>query len=67
VNAERKSPGKNETSIVKREIQEVVREIVIRRDGGCFLDHTGNCSGYAKDGHLILQANHLITRANAAT
>jgi ubiquinone/menaquinone biosynthesis C-methylase UbiE len=25
------------------------------------------CGGYAKDGHLILQDDHLITRANAAT
>lgn len=25
------------------------------------------CNGYAKDGHLILQADHLITRGNAAT
>jgi len=25
------------------------------------------CNGYAKDGRLILQADHLITRANSAT
>ena len=25
------------------------------------------CNGYAKDGHLILQADHLITRGNSAT
>ncbi len=25
------------------------------------------CGGYAKDGHLILQADHLLTRANSAT
>lgn len=25
------------------------------------------CGGYAKDGHLILQADHLMTRSNAAT
>jgi hypothetical protein len=25
------------------------------------------CNGYAKDGHLILQADHLIKRANGAT
>jgi hypothetical protein len=59
--------GRSETSVIKREIQDAVREIVIKRDGGCILAHTGNCNGYAKDGHLILQADHLITRANAAT
>lgn len=26
-----------------------------------------SCNGHAKDGHLILQADHLITRANSAT
>jgi hypothetical protein len=44
--------------------------IVILRDGGCILrdtPHASACNGYAKDGHLILQADHLITRANSAT
>ena len=61
--------GKNETSIVKREIQDVLREIVIKRDGGCFFrNFSGHiCSGFAIDGHLILQADHLITRGNAGT
>jgi hypothetical protein len=59
--------GTSDTSIVKAEVQRVVRDIVIKRDGGCILSHTGNCNGYAKDGHLILQDDHLITRANAAT
>jgi hypothetical protein len=42
---------------------------VTARDGGCifrvFTWHI--CSGHAKDGHLILQADHLITRGNSAT
>ena len=61
----------NDTNRVKDSIQDLVRQIVIARDGGCILDGqyggSPTCSGYAKDGHLILQADHLITRANAAT
>jgi hypothetical protein len=44
------------------------------RDRGCVLDGYGEfgiaiprCNGYANDGHLILQADHLITRGNSAT
>lgn len=62
--------GHSETSFVKQEIQDVVREIVIIRDGGCVLkDIYGipQCNGYRKDGELVLQADHLITRANSAT
>lgn len=61
--------GKSETSVLKEEIQKLVREIVILRDGGCiFKKEKGHiCTGYANDGHLILQADHLITRANSET
>ena len=44
--------------------------IVRVRDGGCILRHygkTGKCGGFRKDGGLILQAEHLHTRANAAS
>lgn len=45
----------------------------MKRDGGCFLRHYGhkiqsqyaNCGGYRNDGGLILQAEHLHSRANA--
>jgi hypothetical protein len=75
----RKTPlrikGISETSEVKQRIQDLVRAIVIKRDGGCILRDDGvqhmnylpPCNGFAKDGHLILQADHLITRANSAT
>ncbi len=47
-----------------------MRDIVIARDGGCLLlvvfDFSG-CNGYAKEGQLILQGDHLIMRANSAT
>jgi hypothetical protein len=61
---------------VKQRIQDLVRDIVIKREGGCiFRGDVPNpegwtiptCNGFAKDGHLILQADHLITRANSAT
>jgi hypothetical protein len=61
--------GTSDTALIKDEIQNYVRAIVIIRDGGCIARnepwHT--CSGYRNDGELILQADHLITRGNGAT
>jgi hypothetical protein len=65
-----KAHGKSDTAQTKKRIQDLVREIVMRRDGGCIFRHSydvSGCNGFAKDGHLILQADHLITRANSAT
>lgn len=64
--------GKSETSLTKERIQDTARDIVIIRDGGCiFRDHkfygVPGCNGYRKDGELILQADHLVTRGNSAT
>jgi hypothetical protein len=62
--------GSSDTTQLKNEIQAEVRRIVIARDGGCVLRGSFDvpaCGGYATDGHLILQADHLITRANSAT
>jgi hypothetical protein len=61
--------GVSDTSVLKEEIQRLVREIVIKRDGGCiFRKEKGHvCSGYANDGHLVLQADHLISRGNSET
>lgn len=65
--------GHSEVAETKRNIQALLRDIVIKRDGGCILRNVGisplypYCNGYAKDGHLILQADHLISRGNAAT
>lgn len=81
--------SESDTATIKKEIQRVVREIVIARDGGCIFGGGGQfapyrseslysitpttdhkappCNGYAKDGHLILQADHLISRGNSAT
>lgn len=64
-----KMRGVNETSVLKEQIQDLVRDIVILRDDGCvFKKEKGHkCTGYAKDGHLVLQADHLITRGNSET
>lgn len=61
--------GHSDTAKVKEEIQAVLREIGLIRDGGCvFRAYPGHiCTGFAKDGHLILQYDHLVTRANSAT
>lgn len=79
--------GVSSASVAKREIQALVRQIVILRDQGCILDptkanslyfqstrsiglnplHVPPCNGYAKDGHLILQADHLLSRSHSAT
>lgn len=67
--------GKSPQALMKVEIQALLREIVIKRDGGCIMRHYKNeisnqyreCGGWTKDGRLILQAEHLHTRANAAS
>lgn len=62
--------GKSSTTVLKKEIQRLVREIVMKRDGGCvFRKEQGHiCTGYApKSGHLVLQADHLLSRSNSAT
>lgn len=57
--------GVSETADLKQEIQDLVREIVILRDGGCILRDKRNCGG--EIGRAVMQADHLITRANSAT
>src|ERR1035437_8265071 len=60
--------GYSTATELKTEIQAILRQIVIIRDGGCWLRHysqSGACSGYRNDGTLILQAEHLHTRASA--
>ena len=61
--------GISDIADLKQEIQDLLRQIVILRDGGCVLREYifHDCSGFRKDGKLILQADHLITRANSAT
>jgi hypothetical protein len=60
------------TAEAKDSIQALLRAIVIVRDGGCILRMIiyrdfPPCNGYTKAGELVLQFDHLITRANSAT
>ncbi len=67
--------GVSTTAENKDVVQGLLRQIVIIRDGGCFLRNYTNeitpqyreCGGYRKDGELILQAEHLHTRSNASS
>tara|TARA_R110000868_G_C10970396_1_gene769743 strand:+ start:12156 stop:12698 length:543 start_codon:yes stop_codon:yes gene_type:complete len=65
--------GTSTKAELKAEIQAILRQIVIARDGGCFLRNYEsevtpqyrNCGGYRNDDDLILQAEHLHSRSNA--
>lgn len=56
-----KRKGTSDTTKIKDEIQALLRQIVIIRDGGCVLRKIRHCN------HPVLQADHLITRSNSAT
>lgn len=56
-----KVKGHSETADIKQEIQDTLRAIVIARDGTCILRGIRRCYD------TVLQADHLITRANSAT
>lgn len=57
----------NDSAQAKKQIQSVLRDIVIKRDGGCILRDIRNCGGEIGNKGVVLQADHLITRANSAT
>jgi hypothetical protein len=59
--------GKSDTSQDKDEIQALLRQIVIKKYGGCILREERNCGGELDAEGVVLQADHLITRANSAT
>ncbi len=62
--------GMSESAKLKRDIQALARDIVIKRDGGCVLRSVygvPRCGGYRNDGQMVLQADHLISRGNSAT
>lgn len=62
--------GHSTTKEIKDEIQAIMRQIVILRDGGCLLRNSpvaGACGGRRKDGELILQAEHLNSRTHAVS
>lgn len=62
-----KRQGTSDTALIKREIQRVLREIVIARDGGCVLRQLRHCGGELNTDGVVIQADHLISRGNSAT
>lgn len=64
--------GHSTSTELKKEIQAMLRQIVMARDGGCIFRHYENdivpqykyCGGFKKSGELILQAEHLNSRSN---
>ena len=65
-----KKKSDSPTAKCKERIQALCRAIGIKRDGGCILnpyqgqDGIPQCNGYRKDGELILQYDHLNSRAH---
>lgn len=62
--------GKSETAKCKVRIQALLRQIAIKRDGGCFLrlyPDSGLCGPYKADGNLILQFDHLNSRVHSVS
>lgn len=59
--------GHSDTAEIKQRIQGWLRDIVIIRDGGCILRNVRYCNGLPNTQGVVLQADHLITRANSAT
>lgn len=57
--------GVSTTAQLKDDIQGLVRQIVMKRDKGCILRKIRHCGG--EIGQTVIQADHLITRANSAT
>jgi len=61
-----RTTSKSSTAQSKKRIQALLRELAIRRDGGCVLSKRTDispCSGYSAGGNLILQYDHLHSRA----
>lgn len=58
--------GKSPASVIKREIQRLLREICLKRDKGCIL-RSVRCGAVLGDRGVVWQADHLLSRSNAAT
>lgn len=57
--------SKSPTAQCKQRIQNLLREIVMARDGGCILRFVRPCGG--EIGQATIQADHLLPRSNSAT
>ena len=63
-----KMRGVSDASVLKEQIQHLLREIALVRDKTCVLndeEEAGKCGGYRKDGALVLQFDHLNSRTHA--
>lgn len=58
--------GVNETSVLKEEIQNLLRKIVIKRDEKCIL-HGIKCYHEVGMEGVVWQAEHLVERSNSET
>lgn len=59
--------GHSDTATTKRNIQALLRQIVMIRDKGCILRNARHCGGTLDTAGVVIQADHLISRANSAT
>lgn len=67
-----KLPGHESAADLKKEVQRLLRLVVIKRDGGCILrnyqdemiNQYRECGPFRNDGEPVLQAEHLNSRAN---
>ena len=60
------SKGKSDTALLKKEIQALLRQIVMKRDGGCILREV-RCGHEIGTPGIVFQAEHLVERSNSAT
>lgn len=58
--------GKSTTAEIKKDIQALLREVVMLRDGRCIL-YGQKCMHKIGDEGIVWQAEHLIERSNSAT
>jgi hypothetical protein len=59
--------GVSDTDVQKERIQALLRQIAIKKWGGCILRGERDCGGEVDVKGVVLQADHLITRAYAET
>ena len=59
--------GHSTTTELKTEIQALLRQLVMKRDGGCVLRDIRMCGGELGVEGVVLQADHLISRSHSAT
>lgn len=60
--------GKSEVALTKKRIQALLRELAIRRDGGCIMrKHLGMLPSSYRECDEVLQAEHLHTRGSSGS